>query len=502
MPSFLQFLQPIGDLFHTLFYLPIFNILMLIYAGVSHVWFGGAFALSIIILTLLMRVCLIPLVRKQLRSQRTMQELQPKIAQLKRQYAGDQQGMLAAQQALFKEHGYSPVAGCLPLLIQMPFLYALYYALFEVLRKATPHETVASHVARINHDIYPFLPHITHMPQTWFIWTDLATPDHTYILPVLAALFTFIQLRMAMPVRKKVPSQQKDATSQATQFTQYLMPVMTLIFGLSFPAGLPLYWSVSTGFSAVQQYFISGLGSLFVGLDRFFPALARFIPEPQETPTLATSASARGGGGGAAVRSGAARAAIAPPPVSQGGGGGFLGMIKAAFSQATEQAQQQTEQRQAERSGRNAGAKNAKIVEGNLAPESSANERAGSPSGSATRPRRPRAERNGPMLVRPSTPAPSASGGELPEKALAHEATGLPPEVAAANGLGTGSGANGISNGSGPASAKNEGKGAGTSAARGVPGGNTRATPGSGRPQAGKGSNAPRRRGNRPKGSR
>ncbi|HEX6797761.1 MAG TPA: YidC/Oxa1 family membrane protein insertase [Ktedonobacterales bacterium] len=514
MPSFLQFLQPIGDLFHTLFYLPIFNILMLIYSGLSHIWFGGAFALAIIILTLLMRVCLIPLVRKQLRSQRTMQELQPKIAQLKRQYAGDQQGMLAAQQALFKEHGYSPVSGCLPLLIQMPFLYALYYALFAVLNKATPHETVAHHLARINHDIYPFLPSIHVMPQTWFIWTNLADKDPTYILPVLAALFTFIQLRMAMPVRKKVPGQQKDATSQATQFTQYLMPVMTLIFGLSFPAGLPLYWSVSTGFSAVQQYFISGFGSLFVGLDRFFPSLARFIPEPKETPALATSAATRGGGG-AAVRSGAARAAIAAPPSSGGGGGGFLGMIKAAFTQATEQAQQQTQERQSERAGRGAGAKNTKIVEGSLAADSSASEnaapangRAASPTSSATRSRRPRADRSGPMLVRPSasTSAPSSTrGAELPEKALAREATGLPPEIAAANGLSTEPGANGNSNGTGTGpgtSAKNYGKGPGVSATRGAPGGTTRATPGSGRPQTGKGPNAARRRGNRPKGSR
>jgi YidC/Oxa1 family membrane protein insertase len=481
-------LQPIGDLFHTLFYEPIFNILMLIYHIVAQVWFGGAFALAIIILTLLMRVALIPLVRRQLRSQRTMQELQPKLAQLKRQYAGDQAGMLAAQQALFKEHGYSPVSGCLPLLIQMPFLYALYYALFEVLRKASPTETAAQHLARINTDIYPFLPHISQMPQTWFLWTDLATPDPWHILPVLAALLTFVQLRMAMPYRKPVPSSQKDATSQATQFTQYLMPVMTLIFGLNFPAGLPLYWSVSTGFSAVQQYFISGFGSLFVGVDRFIPAVARFIPEPQEV----TPPPPPGRGGSAAVRAGAARAAI-PPPSPPPGGGGLRGMWKAIREQATAQAevtQRQAQERQAAREAAPAGAKGKQSGQG---AEPSAAAETGRAAG--TRPRRPRAERGGVTLVRPGT-TPTAPKQELPEAALAREATGLPPEVAAANHAGE----EPHTNGTGGVGAKAGGGGTSAAAQHATSDESTRTTPRTRRPQTGKGTSTARGRGNRHKG--
>lgn len=122
------------------------------------------------------------------------------------------------------------------------------------------------------------------------------------------------------------------------------------------------------------------------------------------------------------------------------------------------------------------------------------------------------------MLVRPSESSAvrPTSKTELPEKALAREATGLPKEVAAANGMGKAPGANGTnhtngangangSNGQGPgAGAKNNGKGPGASAARGVVGGTTRATPGGGRSQAGtgKGSSAARRRGNRPKGGK
>src|SRR5262249_47024404 len=155
-------------------------------------------------------------------------------------------------------------------------------------------------------------------PPTHFLWLDLAQKDPTLILPILAGVLTFVQLRMAMPVRKKVPGQQ-DATQQATQFTQYLMPAMTFFFGLNFPAGLPLYWAVSTAFSAAQQYFLSGFGSLFVGLDRFFPALKRYIPEPKELAAPTPALAARGGR--------APVPAAMPQPTPPPGSGGLRGMF-------------------------------------------------------------------------------------------------------------------------------------------------------------------------------
>ncbi len=97
------------------------------------------------------------------------------------------------------------------MLIQMPFLYALYYSIYTVLRIPNPLPKncagLVGHAVQaclINLDIYPFLPHFlaSTVPQTWFIWTDLATPDRLHILPVLAGVLTFLQLRMAMPVKK------------------------------------------------------------------------------------------------------------------------------------------------------------------------------------------------------------------------------------------------------------------------------------------------------------
>jgi YidC/Oxa1 family membrane protein insertase len=472
-----SFLQPIGDLFHNVFYEPIYNILMLIYGAVAHVLPGPAFGLAIIVLTLLMRVCLIPLVRKQLRSQRTMQELQPKIAEIKRRYPGDQQAQLAAQQALFKEHGYSPVSGCLPLVIQMPFLYALYYALFAVVRTGQsctiPGNAHPTHLDCINNDIYSFLPHLAAVPQTHFLWLDLAQKDPTFILPLLAGLLTMVQLRMAMPVRKKTPGKQ-DATQQATQFTQYLMPVMTFIFGLNFPAGLPLYWSVSTGFSAVQQYFISGWGSLFVGLDRFFPSLKRFIPEPKEPSTPAPALSARGG------RVPAAAAMPQPAP----GGGGIRGIFKTFRDQMAAAQTQQSQEREAAREGAQA-----ESVAGTGTGGSGA--RPSAQSRPSARPRRSRADREAPLLVRPSQPAAPRQkpGTEVTPEAAEHAPEGeqadagtsaeIPPGTADVK--------------PGGSQQLNGARTAANGAARGGP---PRTRPG------GKGSSTARGRGNRPKGSK
>jgi YidC/Oxa1 family membrane protein insertase len=488
-----SFLQPIGDLFHTVFFEPIFNALMLVYFFVSHVMTGGNFAVSVIILTLIVRVCMIPLVRKQLRSQRVMQELQPKIAQLKQQYKNDQQGMLRAQQDLFKEHGYSPASGCLPLLIQMPFLYALYFAFFAVLQKQTQHETLAHHIQRINDQIYPFLPHITNLPDIHFLWLNLSQADPIHLLPILAGVLTFIQLRMAMPVRKPLPpGQQKDATSQATQTTQYIMPLITVVFGWNFPAGLPLYWVVGTGFSAVQQYFLSGIGSLFVGVDRFIPYVKRWIPEPKDVLT-ATPANAR------ALPAGARALAPASPEAPPSGGGlrGMLRQLREQMAAAQTVASEQRASSSGSKDARNGTVVDADRDDGEtpfavMSTPDSANGANGTSGGesAAARARRQRAAKTGPILVKPGQTGPRTRT-ELPEEAIAREATGPAPveqdplpEVAIARAAGPDAGR--------PSTNTNKPV---------KPGITTRPAP-SVRKGTAKGSPSSRRRGGRPKGSR
>ncbi len=473
--------SPIGMLFHTFFYQPVFNLLMLIYGLL------GSFALSVVILTLLIRTALIPLTRKQLRSSREMQALAPKLNELKAQYRNDPQGMMAAQQALYKEHGVSPMAGCLPLLIQMPFLYAMYYSFFTVINAING--TKATHnqpsLSPINNDIYPFLPKLSHLPDLHFFWLNLGHPDPLHILPVLAAVLTLIQLRMAMPVRKKVPGSQQDPTAQATQTTMYIMPLMTLFIGWNFAAGLALYWCITTLFSAVQQYFIAGWGSLFLGI----PGLEHLVPEPKQAPALATTTPSRGAlAGGASAR---ALAAPAQTPPAEGGMRGLFKQFRDTMAAAQSQANAQAEARLAEKRG----PAETKIVD----EKPSAVERESSGASQAQRDRRQRPAKAGPMLVKP----PTQPKGELPEQAIAREGTDTTanesdvlPEVAITrDATSSGNGPNGTN---GTYGQQTPGKSGGAQATNGARKG------GSGGSGAGGkgGSSAQRPRGGRPKGSR
>lgn len=249
-------MSQIGYFFNLIFTYPIFNVLMLLY----HLF--GDFGLSIIVLTIIIRLVLFPLYMKQLKSSKATQAVQPLLAEVRKKYAKDQKAQLEAMQAIYKEYGISPAAGCLPLLIQLPVLYGLFYALNTVLRNPDLHY--------INSVIYPFLPHFSRLPDTnlnwftifnphWFI--NLGAPDPTHILPVLAGLATFVQMRMSLP---RNTSGAKDAMSQQMKYMQFVMPVITLVFALSFPAGLALYWTTTSVFSMVQQYFVTGWGSLLV----------------------------------------------------------------------------------------------------------------------------------------------------------------------------------------------------------------------------------------------
>lgn len=269
------------SILQAIFYYPIFNVLMFLY------WLVRDFGLSIILLTLLIRALMIPLTMKQLRSQRRMMDLQPQFAALKEQYKGDQQGFARAQMQLMKENNVSMFGGCLPLLIQLPFLYGLFYALRDGLKGS---------VAEINSQIYPFLKFTSVTPAggshplnpylDWFTWLpghpalNLNAPDPTHVLPILAALFTFITVRMSMGARSaqqaaqagqsgdtKAAAQQ-NAQMQTMSIMTYITPLFTLFIGWQYAAGLSLYWVVSTLFGGVQQYIITGWGGLFKGIPR------------------------------------------------------------------------------------------------------------------------------------------------------------------------------------------------------------------------------------------
>ncbi len=278
-------MQTIINLLGYIFYYPIFNVLMFLY------WLVRDFGLSIVLLTVMVRLALVPMTFKQLHSQRKMMEIQPQLNALKAQYGDDRQGFARAQMQLMKENNVSMLGGCLPLVIQLPFLYGLFNALRSGLGTGDPNS--ASNIAKINGNLYPFmkfasvtLPGGSHPLNTyldWFSWLpwhpmlNLNVPDPTHLLPILAALFTFIQVRMIQGVRKppapapgadpKLVAQQQ-AQQQTMNMLTYVTPVITLVIGLSYAAGLSLYWTVGTLFAIGQSYVIYGWGGLFKGIPR------------------------------------------------------------------------------------------------------------------------------------------------------------------------------------------------------------------------------------------
>src|SRR6266852_3308614 len=257
---------------------PIFNGLMLLY----HLF--GDFGLSIVVLTLIIKLLLFPLTLKQLKSMKANQQLQPQIQEIRKKYAKkDQQAQqVQALQALYKEYGVSPLTGCLPMVVQLPVLYGLYYALYSVVNAEKAHN-----IHNLNDLLYqPFVQSFSHLPNldlTWFQWLSffnpifhvhwswtlsLVQPDPSHILPVLAALATFISLRISQPKIAPAISSgnnkpaQPDPTMQTMKTMQFVMPIFILFIGWSFTAGLVLYWIISSLFQAIQQYFVTGWGSL------------------------------------------------------------------------------------------------------------------------------------------------------------------------------------------------------------------------------------------------
>ncbi len=181
-----------------------------------------SYALAIILLTILIKVILYPLSKKQMQSMKKMQQLAPKIKQIQDKYKKkDPQKMQQKVMELYKENDVNPMSGCLPLLIQMPILIALYRALLN----------------------YNF----TNPAHAHFIWIEsLKQPDHFYILPILAALTTFLQTKLT------------TNTADQTQKTMlYFMPLFIGWIAATVPAGLALYWVVFNIVGAAQQYYIN-----------------------------------------------------------------------------------------------------------------------------------------------------------------------------------------------------------------------------------------------------
>jgi len=228
------------QLFHSIIYQPIYNALIFLYNVVP----GHDLGIAIILLTVIIRVILYPLAKKQIESQKRMQEIQPEIKKLQDKYKGDKERQGKELMKFYKEKKVNPASGCLPLVVQIIFIIALYRALDAGLKFSECK------------DLYTFVSCPATIKTGFLGILDLAKPS--IVLAVLTAAAQFIQTKMMMGTIKTAPSSGKgDFTQTMNKQMLYLGPLLTLFIGAKFPAGLPLYWLVMTLFMIGQQYLVA-----------------------------------------------------------------------------------------------------------------------------------------------------------------------------------------------------------------------------------------------------
>jgi YidC/Oxa1 family membrane protein insertase len=207
--------------------------------------FTGNGGLAIILFTIVLKTIMLPLTVKSIKSTAAMQELQPKIKELQKKYAKDRTKLTEETMRLYQEYQINPAAGCLPMLIQIPIFFGLYFAVRDLSRTAGG-----------------------------FLWLDnLNEPDPYKILPIMAGIFQFMQTKMMRPANApKVTDPQQAMMNTMMNF----MPIMVVVFGWTFAAGAVLYWATQSVYSVIQQWFITGWGSL----KNWFPWLVKVeLPE-------------------------------------------------------------------------------------------------------------------------------------------------------------------------------------------------------------------------------
>jgi len=223
--------------FTVIFYQPILNLLIFLYNTISFQDLGVA----IILLTVLIKLILWPLGRQAIKSQKSLQELQPKIEELKKKYVDNKVELSRATMELYKENKVNPFSSCLPLLVQLPFLFAVY----QVFRDGLNNKLDL---------VYSFI----YKPETIngisFGFLNLDKPN--IYLAVLAGLAQFWQAKMMITKSPSVKTDgSKDESMAAIMNKQmlYFMPAITIFIGATLPGGLTLYWFVITVLTALQQ---------------------------------------------------------------------------------------------------------------------------------------------------------------------------------------------------------------------------------------------------------
>jgi YidC/Oxa1 family membrane protein insertase len=238
---------------------------------------GIGWAAAIIAFTVVIKLVTLPLTWQQLKSSKAMQELQPKLKEIQKQYGKDKEKQMQEQMRLYKEHGVNPALGCVPMLIQMPVWFALYQALFRLGQPLISGTELPNPYFETFAQPFLWIANLA-QPEALLQW-----PPHGWpILIIITGASQWILQKMMTPASD-------DPQQQMMSGMMQFMPLMFVFFSFQVPAGLVVYWVTSNLFSMVQQYFITGWGGLLPTMQRLGIA-----PSGPVKPALAAASASDG----------------------------------------------------------------------------------------------------------------------------------------------------------------------------------------------------------------
>ena len=253
-----------GQLFNNILFIPILNVLLLLYKIFLTIHLPGAFGFSIIGLTVLIRLIFQPFFKQQMETAKKMQEMKPHLDRLNEKHKNDQKTLQQEQLKLYQQYGINPASGCLFMIIQIPIFIALYQVLYEPFK----HGSLAASTTVLNKMAYsPFLK-IDQAINPWFLGFNIAiSPKQSgqliyLLIPLVTAVLQYFQATaMTMPVSQPKKSEDgKQAKKNDSEDFQkamntqmkFLFPVMIGWFSYTLPFGLSLYWNIFSLFSIIQ----------------------------------------------------------------------------------------------------------------------------------------------------------------------------------------------------------------------------------------------------------
>ncbi len=255
----------IGQIFTILFTQPITNLLVACYQLLQYFNVPSALGFSFILLTVIIRIILLPLTSSQIRASKKMQDLTPHLSGIREKHKEDKKRQQEETLKLYKEHGVNPATGCLPVILQIPIIWSLYHVLTTVVNV-----TSNGKLMEMNKLLYFDGLRLTTLWDTVFFGIplsaspskELSTMPWLIAVPVLTGVFQFILSKMMMPENPIKTTKQDDFQTTFAKQSLFIFPVMIGFFSYTLPFGLSLYWNAFTIFGIIQQYFLVGPGGL------------------------------------------------------------------------------------------------------------------------------------------------------------------------------------------------------------------------------------------------